>query len=327
VSPSTTTASAWPKLDAPPEYRDLEVVVPLPPPVTAGELLERHHRQRWAAATRRQRGPGEAVAMGDAVVVDILGYANGRMIPFSARFQHELELWDDPILPGFARQVAGTRIPGKATVKLALPPDYPVESLRGAEATFLVTVLGSAEVTLPPEDPSAMEALAEELMREQDLDLEREAQEVVLDHLAARAEVEVPEALVDAEIRHKWLSLEGLRLADLGLDADDQEEALEGWRSDPGLRTQTERSMRVFLALQAIFAAEQLELTGETRVALLAELLSGAGTVPQVLDALAQDRREREKVELLMRQLVALGHVMSHVRVRYEPAPAPAAAS
>jgi len=184
------TSSALPKLDAPPEYRGLEVVVPLPPPVTAGELLERHHRQRWAAATRRQRQPGEAVAMGDAVVMDILGYASGRMIPFSARFQHEMELWDDPILPGFAGQVAGTRIPGKATVKLTLPPDYLVAPLRGVEATFLVNVLGSAEVTLPPEDPGAMDAIAEELQRErgdrrQALTLLRRAQKLDLPIQAA----------------------------------------------------------------------------------------------------------------------------------------------
>src|SRR5256885_11235947 len=92
----SASSAALPALSAPPEYRDIEVVVPLPAPVSAEDLLERHHRQRWAAATRRPRAPGEAVAMGGAGAMDILGYAEGRVIPLSARVEHELELWADP---------------------------------------------------------------------------------------------------------------------------------------------------------------------------------------------------------------------------------------
>lgn len=315
----TSPAAALPALAAPPPYRGLEVVVPLPAPPSAEEILERHHRKRWVAAKRRPRSPGEAVAVGDAVVMDVLGYANGKMIPFSARFEHELELWADPLLPGFAEQVAGTRIPGEAQVKLQLPGDYPVGSLRGAEATFLVRVIGAAEVTLPPEEPGAMDAIAEELERERELELESEAQELVLDELAARVEVELPPALVDAEIRHRWLALEGLKLAERGFDAEEQEEALDGWRSDPGLRVKTERSLRVHLALQAIFAAEHLEVDAEAREALLPELTASAGTLDEVKAALATDRRAREQVEAVMRQMVALGHVMSQVQLRFEP--------
>src|SRR6218665_2491016 len=254
-----------------PSLENLEVTVPHDLTVSQGELLLRFHELVRAHSPSRPRKNGEAVRMGDSVVLDTLGYAQGRLIPFSAR-----------------RGVEGTPVGGSKQVDVVLPESYPVEALRGTPATFLVDVVSAREVKVPKDAESdafvrklgrgdtleaLMEALASDIADERADDAWLEAQERVLDELILRTEVAITPELVDEEIRRNWNTGEAPLLVSKNFGPDEMQESLDGWMTDPGTRLETERRLRIAYALRAIIERDGVKLTPESLDEVLEEAI------------------------------------------------------
>ncbi|RKH06706.1 peptidylprolyl isomerase, partial [Corallococcus sp. CA053C] len=109
MSPVMTTASAeslkLPGVTAP-SLAGLSVRVPTPDDLTEEDLLRGFHEKRRAVATQRERLPGEPLELGDDVQLNVVGYCDGKLIPFSARFGMTTELAPIEALPGFCEGVA-----------------------------------------------------------------------------------------------------------------------------------------------------------------------------------------------------------------------------
>lgn len=316
-----------------PSLEKLEVRVPKPAPVTEDDLAERFHELMRAHAPKRDRAPGEPVAMGDDVLIDVVGYAEGKLIPFSARTGVWMEVGPIPALPGFAEAIEGAAVESFVEVRLELPEDYPIAAYRGVPATFLITVQGAREVKMPnPEDPAfletlgrggtlgeVMDSLIEEMEEELADQLWIQAQDMVLDEVARRADVVVPSSLVDEEIRRRWGQTEGRQLAEMDFDPNEQDEALQGWLRDPTTRADAERRLKVALALKAVAEKEKLELTAEK----LKEILEEAGEafgVPleEARKALETDSITGAQVKNTAWHLMAVGYVMDKAKVHFE---------
>ena len=259
-----------------PSLDNLQVKVPAFEPLKEEDLLGRLHELALEHASKRDRAPGEAVRMGDMVLLDTLGYAEGRLIPFSARSELELEMAPQTLFPGFCEALEGAPVGDGREFELIVPDDYPIEALRGVKATFLVDVLAAQQLELPEPDSAeflqalgrgdsleeVLEALADELADEQAEEMWLEAQEQVLDELVLRTgEVQLPPGLVDEEIQEQWGADELPMLQEKDFDEDELQEALEGWLEDPDTRVDAERRLRVSLALKAVIDAERLQLT------------------------------------------------------------------
>jgi trigger factor len=93
-----------------PSTEGLEVTVPAPPPLTQDELLRRFHELAREHAEVRNRLLDEAVALGDDVQLDVLGYSNGQLLPFSIRSNFWMELAPQEMLPGFADAIVGSGV-------------------------------------------------------------------------------------------------------------------------------------------------------------------------------------------------------------------------
>ncbi|MCP3143111.1 trigger factor [Pyxidicoccus xibeiensis] len=335
MSTASAEALKLPSVQAP-SLDGIAVRVPTPDDLTEEDLLRAFHEKRRELATTRERERGETLELGDDVQLNIVGYCDGKLIPFSARFGMRTELAPIEALPGFCEAVAeGGKVGESMQIALVLPETYPVEGLQGKPARFLVDVVAASQVTLLPESsPEFLEQLGmgstlEEVMDNLREELEDElagqlwvqAQNMVLDEVARRAPVEVPRALVDEELRRRWVQAEGKAMVEYQFDVEEQQEALQGWLTDPTTRAEAERRLHIGIALKAVTEAEKLQLTPEKLEELIREHMEPFGfSAEDVHAALRETPETTKQLAELGWYLLAVEHVMGKAKVTFEGA-------
>jgi trigger factor len=324
-----------------PAIDDVCVVVPAPEPVSVEDILARFAELRREHAIVRARRANEHVALGDEIRVDIVGWRNGDILPYSARQDAWIDVMPDEVVPGFALGIVGARVGDTAIVDVTLPLDYPVAELRAARAVFAVTVNEALDVTLPAEDDATflaatgrgetieavMESIANELEAELVDTLVEQGHELVLDELARRVDVEVPAGLVNEEIRRRWQATEGELLLRAGVGFDDQQRAALAWRDDPSTRASVEHDLRRAIALGAVAKRDEIRVSKEDVEAYLRGMAKATGA--RMVELVETVQRERSIQRALDEKLLALlvrAHVIAHAEVRYEGAELPATA-
>lgn len=318
-----------PKVTAP-SLDDLEVKVPRPKDLTRDDLLIRFEQLRRAAATRRERALREPVASGDDVVLDLLAFAKGKLVPFTARADLQTELAPVPHLPGFHEALVGQKVGASLAIKVTFPEAYPGPEYRNVPVIYQVDIRAAHELKLPaPDDPKFLKSLArgatlDEVMSQLAKELEAElcdelrldGYNLVLDEVARRTAMEVPKAAVDEEIRRHWGAVEGKMLASKNFTSAEQQEALDGWLTAPSLRAEAERRIRVSAALAAIIERDKLELTPLVAKELIGASLASCGLeVKEMTQALKEGWREVPKVVDQLLRLVAVGYVVKKARI------------
>ncbi|WP_081714069.1 peptidylprolyl isomerase [Cystobacter fuscus] len=313
-----------------PSLEGLSVTVPAPEPITARRVQERFQELARAHASERMRPRTEGLAWGDEVLVDIAGYSNGRLIPFSVRTDVWLPLAPDPLLPGLYEQWVG-HLPGESVlVDIVLGENYPIEALRGQPARFALLIQAAREVKYPdPTNPEFLEALGrgatlEEVMRGVARELQQEAararflegQQRVLEEVAARTQVDIPEELVDEEIRLRWGASEGRSVTKLKFSNKHQEESLQTWLADERTRAEARQRLRISLALGAICKRDGLILT-PAKVLEVIQAESTAAGVPleQATAVFASEPQQHVRITQAAWHLLAVDHVMSKAQV------------
>jgi trigger factor len=317
-----------------PSTEGIEVTVPAPPPLAEEDLIRRFHDLARSLAEVRTRQEGEEVVMGDDVQLDIIGYANGQLLPFSIRTGFWMELAPQEMLPGFADAIVGSAVGDSLKIDLVLPAEYPVEALRGRPASFLVDLRGAREVKMPDTDSpefllrlgrgatheDVMDAIADELIDEQADVLWLDAQNMVLDELSSRIQVEIPPALVDEEIRRRWTEAEGQALVEKEFSPEEKQEALDLWMKDPATRAEVERRLRISLALKAVAERDGLQLAPEKTFEVLENQAAAFGlTSAQLREALV-DPQAAGMLKNVAWHLFAVEHVMGKAKVHFEGA-------
>lgn len=318
-----------------PSLDGLMVKVPKRDDLTQDDLLRRFHELLREHAVKRDRKKGDTVLLGDDVQIDTIGYYGGKIIPFSARFGMWLELAPLIQVRGFSESIAGEQVGDMLEISLSLPKHYPVIALREKKVVFAVKVLAAREVKLPDgESPEflkklnrgksideVMDSIREELEDYMAAELILEGQDLVLDEIANRTQIEIPHDLVDEEIRRAWARVEAKELAARGFDADAQHEAMEAWVCDGATRAEAIRRLKIALGLKAIAERDGLQLTPEKMEALVDRDLSPFGiTKQQVHEGLRESAEMTEQVERVAWHLLAVEHVMGKAKITYEGA-------
>ncbi|WP_163997085.1 peptidylprolyl isomerase [Pyxidicoccus caerfyrddinensis] len=316
-----------------PSLEGLSVAVPARAPVTEEDILERFDALCHERAPRRERAPGEEVAAGDEVLLDVVGYANGRLIPFSVRADWWADVTPEPLLPGFFEAMVGAVVGLSLGVELVLPETYAVASLRGATARFIVDIRAAREVTplqAGPEElvrlldsgdtlDDVLRNLAEELVEEREVAARRELQERVLDALVERTDVEVPQGLIDEEIRHRWAVVECPVLVEKEFNSDELAEAWEGWRNDATTRLDAEWRLKAALALQAIAVRDGVRPAYADAEALHDAVTEAANARSDELGKLFDSSPAvLQRFENLVMHAAVLDHVLSKMALTFE---------
>jgi trigger factor len=323
-----------PEVEAP-SLEGLSVTLPAPQGFTAEQVQERFLELARAHATERYRYPTERISWGDEVLLNLAGYSQGHLIPFSPRTEVWLPVQPEPLLPGLYEALVG-RSPGEGlVVDLTLPAEYPVESLRGTPARFVVQLQAAREVTYPAlESPeflqafgrgetleAAMRAVVRQMEDEAARVLLLQARQQVLEAVASRTRVVLPAELVDEEIRRRWSASEGRSASELQFSDREQQESLSTWLQDAGTRAEVELRLRISLALRAICKRDGLTLTPDAVEKVLRDQAHAAGlTMGEVVGALRAEPRNLARIDQVAWHLMAVDHVMSRARIHIEGA-------
>lgn len=266
----------------------------------------------------------ETAQRGDFVVMDYVGSIDGEEFEGGTGRDQMVELGTGRLIPGFEEQLEGAAAGEERTVSLRFPDDYGAEHLQGKPAEFAVTVKEVKRKRLPElDDDFALEAggfdtideLREDItarLREvQARKAEAEYREGVLDAVAAKATIDVPEALVRARAGELWermvhsLSHQGIsKEMYLQISGKDEEEILAEAMPD------AEQALRREAVLAAVVEAENIEPSDGDVLDALQSSAARENTTPEKLrdrleqagrlDELREDIAQRMAVDFLV---------------------------
>ncbi|SFS86954.1 trigger factor, partial [Paenibacillus sp. 453mf] len=212
------------------EYKGLEVPK-ANTEVSEEELTAELERlqQRHAELVVIEEGTAES---GDIAVIDYEGSVDGELFDGGQAERHSLELGSNTFIPGFEEQVIGLSTGDNKDVEVTFPEEYHAAELAGKKAIFKVKVHEIKRKVLPAIDDEFAKDVSEfDTLAEYKEDLtkqlsERKAEEakanqenVVVEKAAANAEVEIPQGMVNTEVRNMMRDFDN-RLRQQGMNLE-----------------------------------------------------------------------------------------------------------
>jgi trigger factor len=276
-------------------------------------------RQRLARLEPVDR-PAE---QGDFLTMDYVGSVDGEPFEGGEGRDQLIELGSGRLIPGFEEGLLGATAGEERTIDVSFPEDYHAEHLAGRPAQFAITVKEVKAKELPEldddfaSDAAGFDSLAE--LREdvetrlRDTDEQRiagEFREAVIDAVVADAQIDVPDALVEARARELYdrmlqsLARQGIDpQAFQQISGKTEEEALEEAKPD------AEQALRREAVVAAIIAAEGIEPGEDELLEALEPAAEREGMTPKKLadrlrsagrlDELRQDLAARRAIDLV----------------------------
>ncbi len=300
------------------EYKGVEAPRP-DATVLDSEVDERVERLREEFAELKAVGDRPA-AEGDFVTVSAEGYRDGDVVANTQLDDYMFEVGGGHLLPDLEQGVVGMKIGEEATIPVAFPDDYHAEELQGASLDFKVTVKDVKTKSLPPlndefaKDVSEFETLLElrldirnKLQGAKDSAADRRLRAAAIDAVAAGITVDLPPAAIDRQAREmvddfaRSLSMQGGDIRGyLQATGSGVEELVQQ------MLPEAETALRTALALDAVAAAEDLEVSEEEFDARL-EKLAAAGKVEasELRSRLEQSGRISEIRQQILRERAA----------------------
>ncbi|KKW68748.1 trigger factor [Lampropedia cohaerens] len=254
------------------------------------------------------RGEDEAVQDGDRVTVDFEGKIDGDAFAGGKAEGFAFLVGEGQMLKEFEDAVRGMKVGESKTFPLAFPADYHGQEVAGKTADFLVTVQKIEVAELPDVDDAFAKALGVEAGTVEGLradirkNLEREVKfrvqarnkQNVLDALLTKAELDLPNAAVQAEIERLR---EGARdeLRQRGVENVEQSQI-----PDEIFRPQAERRVRLGLVVAELVRANELQATPDQVRAHVEELAASYEKPDEVVKWYYSDRQRLGEVEAVV---------------------------
>lgn len=216
-----------------------------------------------------------AVKEGDLLTIDYKGFTGDVQFPGGTAENQTLEIGSGTFIPGFEEQLVGKNIGDEVEVNVTFPTEYHSDELAGKEAVFKVKIHEIKEKELPALDDEFAKDVSEfDTLAELKADIESKMKKAaekkalnqtrnnVIDKVVETATVEIPEAMIDAQIESEMknfqysLMYQGLTLEKYfeitGTTVEDLKEQI---------RPNAERLVRNDLVLEAISEKEAITLS------------------------------------------------------------------
>ena len=258
--------------------------------------------------TFAQRPQDEAAADGDRVTVDFEGKIDGETFAGGKAEDFQFLVGEGQMLKEFEDAVRGMKTGESKTFPLAFPEDYHGKDVAGKTADFLVTLKKIEAAQLPEVDEALAKSLGiadgtvdglradikKNLEREVKFRLQARNKQAVMDALVAKAELDLPNASVQAEVARL---LEGARaeLKQRGIKDAEKAEIPEDV-----FRPQAERRVRLGLVVAELVRANELHATPEQLKAHVEELAASYEKPEEVVRWYFGDRQRLAEVEAVV---------------------------
>ncbi|CAK6698670.1 Trigger factor [Cyanobium usitatum str. Tous] len=279
-------------------------------PARIDELIEQSRKQLATLVPVE----GRPAASGDVAVLSFSGIYvdSGEAISGGSSDAMEVELEEGRMIPGFVEGVIGMAIGASKTIDCQFPDTYPQEDAAGRQSRFEISLKDLKCRELPAlDDAFAQQASDKATLAELRADLETRLKDdaerrakasrhdALLAALVQELEVELPETLVQQEIRNLVEQTAG-QIAQQGMDVKklftpDLVRSLMDTS-----RPEAEERLRRSLALKALAAAEAIEVEAkelETKIKEISRGLSQQGNIdPERLRLAVADDLLRDKL-------------------------------
>lgn len=313
-----------------PSLEGLRATVPGPKMVQKEDVVGRIELLRRHFGTIKVLAPGELVAAGDEVVVDSVGFSDGKVLAFTTATDKVMDLKPDPELPGYTEAIVGMAVGSSRQIELRLPAGWPELPLRLAPATFEVELKAGRRITKAPvTDPAFLAKLGgkslqdvgnrvgQQIQQEWRLEAEGRAMKEILAKVTARVNYRVPNDDIDREIELRWQEAEGNLLQRRKVREEARRKALEAWLMKPRLRDEVAQQIKETLVLEAIAEREGVKVEMATLLQdatpVLATLGIGQERAKQLIDS---DARFRAQLAERVRRYKTVELVMSQAKVK-----------
>ncbi|MDW5443138.1 trigger factor [Polaromonas sp. SM01] len=277
--------------------------------------------------TFAQRAQDAAAQDGDRVTIDFEGKMDGETFAGGKADDFQFLVGEGQMLKEFEDAVRGMKSGESKTFPLNFPADYHGKDVAGKQADFMVTVKKIEAAHLPEVNEALAKSLGiadatvEGLRADIKKNLEREVKfrllarnkNAVMDALLANAELDLPQAIVQAELERM---VEGAR-ADLkqrGIkDAD------KAPIPDDIFRPQAERRVRLGLVVAELTRANDLFPKAEQVKAHVEELASSYEKPEDVVRWYFGDQKRMAEVESVVIENNVTDFVLSKAKVVEKP--------
>ncbi len=268
---------------------------------------------------------------GDVLLIDFNGTIDGEDFEGGEGRDYLVELGSNQVLEGFEEALKGVKADDEREAKVPMPEDHPDEKMRGKEATFKITVKEVREKELRDlDDEFAQEASEFETMDELRSHIEGRIKELLesraeegfraaaLDEVAKKAEMDLPDELVNARAAETWERVER-QLQQRGVDPaaylSSQGKSREEIIAEA--KPEAEMSLRREGALEAVADAEKIEISDDELKEALAPVAEREGAEPdEVFKRLQESGRDK-----LLRQDLRMRKALESIAEHAKPIP------
>ena len=234
---------------------------------------------------------GRAAQNGDIANIDFVGTVDGVKFEGGEAEGFDLTLGSGQFIPGFEDQVIGMNIGESKDVNVTFPEDYQAENLKGKPAVFAVKLNALTGKELPEltdefiKDATGSATVAEykekakaRLQKQADRKAEDATENSILNAIAANAEVEIPQAMIEREIDGLVQKFE-YQLLYQGLKLQDYLDFLKVTKEDFRKNYEEQASKNVLnqLIISQLIKEENIEATDEEVEARVAEQAADVG--------------------------------------------------
>lgn len=265
---------------------------------------ERERNARTVEVTDR------AVQDKDIVTLDFEGFVDGVAFEGGKGENYPLTIGSGAFIPGFEEQLIGAEIDKETEVKVIFPEEYQAKELAGKEAVFKCTVHEIKAKELPELDDEFASEVSEEAETLEDYKAEVKAkikerkenegkekkENQAVEQAVANAEIDLPAPMVDLQAKQMADDF-ARRIMQQGMSVEQyfQFTGLNEEKMMEELKPQAEKRIRTRLVLEAIVAAENIEVSDER---LDEELQKMADSYQMEVEKLKEFMGENEKKQM-----------------------------
>ena len=265
---------------------------------------ERERNARTVEVTDR------AVQDKDIVTLDFEGFVDGVTFEGGKGENYPLTIGSGAFIPGFEEQLIGAEIDKETEVKVTFPEEYQAKELAGKEAVFKCTVHEIKAKELPELDDEFASEVSEEAETLEDYKAEVKAkikerkenegkekkENQAVEQAVANAEIDLPAPMVDLQAKQMADDF-ARRIMQQGMSVEQyfQFTGLNEEKMMEELKPQAEKRIRTRLVLEAIVAAENIEVSDER---LDEELQKMADSYQMEVEKLKEFMGENEKKQM-----------------------------
>ena len=214
--------------------------------------------------------------LNDTTVIDFKGFDNGEAFEGGEGHNYELKLGSGSFVPGFEEQIVGMKAGEEKDIDITFPEDYHAD-LAGKAVVFHVKVNEVKEPQEPVVDDEFAKDVSEfdtleafradlkaKLVERREAQVENMFQEAIRAQLIDNMECEIPDGMIEVQLDH-MMDRYAANLQNQGISLEDymQMMGMDVATLRATSREGAVRELQTQLALEAVAAAENIEVTDE----------------------------------------------------------------